>query len=52
MKTETLEINLEEYDKELLIFLIKFAHERDLTFNEAFVDILKRSLDHFSQKTD
>lgn len=47
MKTETLDINLEEYDKDLLIKLIKYAHERDLTFNEAIVEILKSFLKEF-----
>jgi hypothetical protein len=41
MKTETFDINLEQYDKDLLIALIRYAHERDLTFNEAIVQILK-----------
>lgn len=52
MKTHSIEINLSEYDKELLIALVCYAHERDLTFNEAIVEILIRSIDHFSQKTD
>lgn len=47
MKTETLDINLEEFDKEFLIHLIKFAHERDLTFNEAITEILKSALKEF-----
>ena len=47
MKTETLDLNLEEFDKQLLIYLIKFAHERSLTFNEAITEILKLALKEF-----
>jgi hypothetical protein len=39
-KTETLEIDLSEYPKDLLIRMILFAHENNLTFNEAVVKIL------------
>ena len=39
-KTEQLEINISEYPKDLLIRFIIFAHENDLTFNEAFVKLL------------
>jgi hypothetical protein len=39
-KTETLEIDLSEYPKDLLIRFIIFAHENNLTCNEAFVKLL------------
>lgn len=39
-KTEQLEINLSEYPKDLLIRFIIFAHENNLTCNEAFVKLL------------
>jgi len=38
--TETLEINLSEYPKDLLIRFIIFAHENNLTCNEAIVKLL------------
>lgn len=38
--TEALEINLDEYPKNLLIRFIIFAHENNLTFNEALVKLL------------
>jgi hypothetical protein len=39
-KTETLEIDLSEYPKDLLIRFIIFAHENNLTCNEAIVKLL------------
>ena len=39
-KMETIELDLEILDKEGLLTLIQYAHERDLTFNEAIVSIL------------
>jgi hypothetical protein len=39
-KIETLEIDLSEYPKDLLIRFIIFAHENNLTCNEAFVKLL------------
>ena len=39
-KTETLEIDLSEYPKDLLIRFIIFAHENNLTYNEAIVKLL------------
>ena len=39
-KTETLEIDLDEYPKDLLIGFIIFAHENNLTPNEALVKLL------------
>jgi len=38
-KTETLEIDLSEYPKDLLIRFIIFAHENNLTCNEAIVKL-------------
>ena len=39
-KTETLEIDLQEFDKETLICLIVFAHKLNKTFNETIEEIL------------
>lgn len=39
-KTENLEIDLSEFPKDLLIRFIIFAHQNDLTCNEAFVKLL------------
>ena len=39
-KTENLEIDLSEYPKDLLIGFIIFAHENDLTPNQAIVKLL------------
>jgi hypothetical protein len=44
MKNE-LTINLQDYSKELLIELILYAHENELTFNEAIVSLLKKFLE-------
>lgn len=42
--TENLDIDLSEFPKDLLIRMILFAHENDLTFNELIVKILKDNL--------
>jgi hypothetical protein len=47
MKTETIEINLNEFSKEELIFLIEMAHSKDMTFNECVVYIIKKALHEF-----
>ena len=38
--TETLQIDLDQFPKDLLIRLIIFAHENNLTFNESVDKIL------------
>jgi len=43
-KTETMKINLEEYDKETLIRFIIYSHLNDLTFNDALNKLLKDNL--------
>jgi hypothetical protein len=48
-KTESLEINLEEYDKELLVELILYAHKNNFTINEAIATLLKNFLDSEKQ---
>lgn len=48
-KTETMEINLEEYDKETLIRFIMYSHLNDLTFNDALNKLLKDNLPKFEQ---
>jgi hypothetical protein len=47
MKTETIEIDLNEFSKEELILLINMAHSKDITFNECIVYIIKRALNEF-----
>jgi hypothetical protein len=39
-KTNSLEIDFSDYPKDLLIRFIIFAHENDLTFNQALVKLL------------
>lgn len=43
-KTAQIEIDLSEFNKDILITLIQYAHERNLTFNEAIVELLKKFL--------
>jgi len=40
-KMETIEIDLDCLSKEGLLTLIQYAHEKDLTFNQAIVSILE-----------
>lgn len=47
MKTELLEINLEDFSKEELISLIRFAHSKEMTFNEFIIYIIERALNEF-----
>jgi hypothetical protein len=47
MKTESIEIDLNEFTKEELILLIEMAHSKDVTFNECIVYIIKRALNEF-----
>jgi hypothetical protein len=47
MKTKTIEIDLNKFSKEELIFLINMAHSKDITFNECIVYIIKRALNEF-----
>ena len=47
MKTETIEIDLNEFSKEELILLINMAHSKSMTFNECIVYIIKRALHEF-----
>lgn len=46
----TIEINLNEYDKDLLIHLIVFCHENNLTFNEGLVKLIKNFLNKEDEK--
>ncbi len=43
--TSILEIDLEDLDKAHLISVIMYAHEHDITFNEAMVKILSLFLE-------
>jgi hypothetical protein len=48
----TLEIDLEEFDKNTLINLIQVAHLNDLTFNETLVMLLTEALSEFKINED
>ena len=41
-----LDIDLNDFDKEQLIKIINYAHERDLTFNETVVELLTKFIDY------
>ena len=47
MKTESIEIDLNEFTKEELILLIEMAHSKDVTFNQCIVYIIKKALNEF-----
>jgi hypothetical protein len=44
MKNE-LTINLQDFSKELLIELILYAHQNELTFNEAIISLVKKFIE-------
>jgi CRISPR/Cas system CSM-associated protein Csm2 small subunit len=44
--TSNLDIDLSSLDKEQLITLILYAHNRDITFNQAFVEILEKIIEN------
>lgn len=46
METSTIEIDLEQLDKDQLINLIMYAHKYDITFNEAIVKSLTSFIEH------
>jgi hypothetical protein len=39
-----LEIDLNEFDKETLIHLIIYAHDNNITFNEAIIQVIQQFL--------
>ena len=47
MKTETLEINLDDFSKEELIYLIKTAHSKDMTFNQFIIHVIEKAINEF-----
>ena len=47
MKTEQIEINLEDFSKDQLIALIKAAHLKDVTFNQFIVYVIERAINDF-----
>jgi hypothetical protein len=47
MKTESLEINLEDFSKDELISLIKMAHSKEMTFNQLIVYVIEKALNEF-----
>lgn len=51
-KTETLQIDLDQIPKDLLIRLIIFTHENNLTFNEALVNLLTDYLPSLEKNKD
>ena len=44
--TATLEIDLEDFDKAQLIRIIMYAHDHDISFNEAMVRILSSFIEN------
>lgn len=42
----SLDIDLNDFDKEQLIKIISYAHERDLTFNETVVELLTKFIEY------
>ena len=50
-KMTTMEIDLQEFDKDTLVRFIVFSHINDLTFNEALVKLLTDNLPQL-QKED
>jgi hypothetical protein len=47
MKTESIEINLDDFSKDELISLIKAAHSKEMTFNQFIVYVIERALNEF-----
>jgi hypothetical protein len=42
-----LELDLNDFDKDTLIFLILYAHNNDITFNKAIEGVLKEFLSKY-----
>jgi hypothetical protein len=49
-KFKTIEIDLEEFSKEDLMYIIEYAHEKDITFEDAFSEILKEVVDYLKNE--
>ena len=49
-KYSLLDIDLEEFDKDTLIHLIMYAHQREITFNQAICQILQNVVDQQDAK--
>jgi hypothetical protein len=47
IKYSNLDIDLNEFDKNTLIYLIVYAHENNLTFNKVIETILKEFLSRY-----
>jgi hypothetical protein len=43
---EKIDLDLNDFSKEILIFLIKYSVDEDLTIEEAFEKILTEAMDH------
>jgi len=43
-----IEIHLDTYDKDTLIGLIEYAHQRNITFNEAVNQILQDVIENYN----
>jgi hypothetical protein len=50
MNTSTLDIDLDLLNKEALIKIILFAHEKDITFNKAIEELLIEFLNYSENK--
>jgi hypothetical protein len=47
-KWATLELDMSEWSKEILMFLIQESIEKDLTVNEVIVDVIEKFIDNHS----
>ena len=48
--TSTIEFDLQELPKEALITIIQFAHERNITFNEAIATLLQSFIEQHNSE--
>ena len=51
-KMTTMEINLEEFDKDTLVRFIVYSHTNSLTFNEALVKLLTDNLPQLQKENE
>jgi CRISPR/Cas system CSM-associated protein Csm2 small subunit len=48
-KYTDIDINLEYYDKDVLIAFIVYCHERNITFNDGLVELLTEAVKKYSE---
>jgi hypothetical protein len=49
---QSIDLDIEDWDKDLLLFLIKESLEKDLPINDIIVDLLQKKIDDFSNDID